>query len=132
MALSIATSGGNSLHRGRIDAKFVFISGRSKIPVLSTLSKYRPKHQRRKLTQQEKFLEMLTDSEAPENISGHAIAQRLGIDRWSDVSTNVMTASIKERALPNLGWSYEAKRGPGGGSRFMKTENAVFRLGVAK
>jgi hypothetical protein len=47
------------------------------------------------------------------------------------VSTNVMTESIKKRALPNLGWDYEAKRGRGGGARFVKTGNAVLRLGVA-
>jgi hypothetical protein len=97
----------------------------------ATLSKYRPRHQRRKLTQSEKLLEILTDPEPPESISGRDIAQRLEVDRWSDVSTNVMTASIKKRALPNLGWGYVTKRGPGGGSRFVRTGNAVLGLGVA-
>ena len=94
----------------------------------ATLSKYRPKPQRKKLTQQEMLLEILTDPETPESITGAEIARRWGIAKWSDVSTNVMKV-IKGKALGNLGWTYEARPGPGGGARFVKTGTAVFRLG---
>jgi hypothetical protein len=57
---------------------------------------------------------------------GDEIAQRMGVQRWGSVSTNAMTEKVN-RALPNLGWTYERKRGPGGGSWFIKSGNAVLR-----
>jgi hypothetical protein len=95
----------------------------------ATLSKYRPKPQP-KLGQPERLLEILADPGAPETLSGHDIAQRLGAKRWGDVSTNVMTANIKERALPNLGWNYEAKPGRGGHARFVKTGNELVQHAI--
>ena len=38
-----------------------------------------------------------------------------------------MTVSIKERVLPNLGWTYEAQRGRGGGTTFVKTGSGVLK-----
>jgi hypothetical protein len=87
----------------------------------ATLSKWRRTQQRKKLTQPEKLLEILTDPETPEEISGDDMAKRMGVKTWSALSTNVMTATIKGRVLPNLGWTYEAQRGRGGGARFVKT-----------
>jgi hypothetical protein len=93
----------------------------------TTLSKWgRTQEQFEKLTQPEKLLEILTDPDAPERISCDDIAQRMGVQRWSNVSTNAMTPKVK-RALPNIGWSYETKRGPGGGSWFCKTGSGVLK-----
>jgi hypothetical protein len=97
----------------------------------ATLSKWRPKlHQPKKLTQPEKLLEIFTDPQTPEEISGDDIAKRMGVKSWSALSTNVMTPNIKGRVLPNLGWTYEAQRGPGGGARFIKTGTAVLKPGA--
>jgi hypothetical protein len=94
----------------------------------ATLSKRgRTLQQFKKLTQPEKLMEILTDPDAPEVILGHDIAQRMGVTKWGDLSTNVMTASVKEKLVPNLGWTYETKRGPGGGSRFVRTGNGALR-----
>ena len=79
------------------------------------------------LRQPEKLLEILTDPDTPESISGDDIARLMGVERWGLVSTNVMTAKVKERVLPNLGWTYEAPRGRGGGARFIKTEIGVLK-----
>jgi hypothetical protein len=87
----------------------------------ATLSKCRPAPHRKKLSQSEKLMEILTDPETPEEISGDDIAKLMGVEKWGLVSTNVMTPKIKERVLPNLGWTYEAQRGRGGGARFVKT-----------
>jgi hypothetical protein len=93
----------------------------------ATLSKWgRTEEQFKKLKQPEKLLEVLTEPDAPERISGDEIAQRMGLQKWSNVSTNAMTSKVK-RALPNIGWSYETKRGPGGGSWFIKTDNGVLK-----
>jgi hypothetical protein len=51
----------------------------------------------------------------------------MGVEKWGLVSTNVMTPNIKERVLPNLGWTYEAQRGRGGGARFIKTGSGVLK-----
>ncbi len=58
-------------------------------------------------------MEILTEPDTPESISGDDIAKRMGVKTWRALSTNVLTANIKERVLPNLGWTYETKRGPG-------------------
>lgn len=94
----------------------------------ATLSKYRHGgRQRKKLTQTEKLMEILTDPEAPQSIDGNAIARHLGVQKWSDVTTNVMTKDIRDRVLPNLGWTYKRQRGPGGASRFVKTDSGVLK-----
>lgn len=80
------------------------------------------------LRQPEKLLEILTDPDTPESISGDDIARLMGVKRWGLVSTNVMTANVKERALPNLGWTYVAPKGRGGGARFIKTGNGDLKL----
>ncbi len=95
----------------------------------ATLSKWRGTHQRKKLSQPEKLMEILTEPNAPDSIDGNAIARQMGVEKWSALSTNVMTPNIKERVLPNLGWTYETKRGPGGGSTFVKTGSAVLKPG---
>jgi hypothetical protein len=93
----------------------------------ATLSKWgRTQEQFESLTQPQMLLEILTDPDAPECISGDDIAQRMGFERWGNVSTNAMTWIVK-RALPNLGWTYETKRGPGGGSWFRNTGNGMLR-----
>jgi hypothetical protein len=96
---------------------------------VATLSKWgRTRQQFNKLTQPRKLLEILTDPDAPESISGNDIAERMGAKTWSALSTNVMaTANLKERVLPNLGWTYEAQRGRGGGTRFVKTGSGVLK-----
>lgn len=97
----------------------------------ATLSKYRHGDgQRKKLTQPEKLMEILTDPNAPQSIDGNDIARHLGVREWSAVSTNVMSKAIKEKVLPNLGWTYERRRGPGGGSRFVKTGSGVLKPGA--
>lgn len=78
------------------------------------------------LSQPEKLLEILTEPDVPERVSGDEIALRMGHRRWSTVSTNAMTPKVK-RALPNIGWSYDRKRGPGGGSWFIKTGNGALK-----
>jgi hypothetical protein len=93
----------------------------------ATLSKWgRTEEQFRSLTQPRMLLEILTDPDAPDRLSGDDIAQRMGVQKWSAVSTNAMTPKVK-RALPNIGWSFEIKRGPGGGSWFVKTGNVVVK-----
>src|SRR5262249_40933951 len=94
----------------------------------ATLSKWRPKHGRKRLTQHDQLLEILTDPDAPDELIADDIAKRMGVEKWGLLSTNVMTATIKERVLPNLGWRYVPQRGRGGGSRFTKTGNAVLKL----
>ena len=79
------------------------------------------------LKQSEKLMEILTDHNTPESISGDDIARRMGAERWGLVSTNVMTPKIKERVLANLGWTYVAPRGRGGGARFIKTESGALK-----
>jgi hypothetical protein len=91
------------------------------------LSKWRHNQQRKKLTQPEKLLEILTDPETPQDISGDDIAKQMGVEKWTALSTNVMTASIKERVLPNLGWTYKARKGRGGGARFVKAGSGVLK-----
>jgi hypothetical protein len=77
-------------------------------------------------------MEILTEPDTPETISGDDIAKCMKVKTWGTLATNVMTTNIKERVLPNLGWSYVARRGPGGGARFIKTENAVLKPGLYK
>jgi hypothetical protein len=72
------------------------------------------------------LLEILTDPDTRDRISGHEIAQRMGVQKWGAVSTNAMTPKVK-RAPPNIGWVYETKLGPGGGSWFIKTSNGVLK-----
>jgi hypothetical protein len=92
----------------------------------ATLSKWgRTKKQFDRLKQPQKLLEILTEPDAPETISGNDIAQRLGAKTWSAVSTNLMTPNIRAQVLRNLAWDYVSKRGPGGGSRFVRTKGAV-------
>jgi hypothetical protein len=79
------------------------------------------------LKQPEKLLEILTEPDAPESISGDDIAKRMGVEKWSLVSTNAMTPEIKERVLANLGWTYKAHRGRGGGARFANTGSGVLK-----
>jgi hypothetical protein len=94
----------------------------------ATLSKWgRTPQQFKKLRQPEKLMEVLTDLDQPDSIDASDIAARLGVAKWSAVSTNVMTTSIKESVLPNLGWDYVSKRGPGGGSRFVRTGPGVLK-----
>jgi hypothetical protein len=95
----------------------------------ATLSKWgRTRQKFNKLTQPKKLLEILTDPDTAESISGDHIAKRMGVEKWSALSTNVMaTTNINERVLPNLGWTYEAIRGRGGGSRFVKTGSGVLK-----
>ena len=82
------------------------------------------------LKQAEKLMEILSDPDTPESISGDDIAKLMGVERWGLVSTNVLTPKIKERVLPNLGWTYEAPRGRGGGARFLKTRSGFLRPGA--
>jgi hypothetical protein len=96
----------------------------------ATLSKWRGTHQRKKASQPEKLMEILTEPNTPDSIDGNDIAKRMGVKTWSALSTNVLTPNIKERVLPNLGWAYETKRG--GGSKFIKTGKALLRPGVYK
>ena len=94
----------------------------------ATLSKWgRTPQQFKNLRQPEKLMEVLTDLEQPDCINASDIAERLEVAKWSAVSTNVMTTSIRERVLPNLGWDYVSKRGPGGGSKFVKTGTGVLK-----
>jgi hypothetical protein len=93
----------------------------------ANLSKWgRTKDHFESLTQPQMLLEILTDPDAPDRISGDEIAQRMGLQKWGNVSTNAMTPKVK-RALPNIGWTYETKRGPGGGSWFRKTGDGVLK-----
>jgi hypothetical protein len=94
----------------------------------ATLSKWgRTQEHFESLTQSGMLLEILTDPNVPDRISGNEIAQRMGLEKWGSVSTNAMTLKVK-RALPNLGWTYETQRGPGGGSWFVKTVNAILNI----
>jgi hypothetical protein len=93
----------------------------------ATLSKWgRTKEQFESLTQPQMLLEILTDPDTPDRISGDEIAQRMGVQKWGAVSTNAMTPKVK-RALPNIGWVYETKLGPGGGSWFIKIGNCALK-----
>ena len=47
------------------------------------------------------------------------------VNSTNPTPTNVLTATIKGRVLPNLGWRCEAQKGRGGGSRFVKTGDGV-------
>jgi hypothetical protein len=69
------------------------------------LSKWRPKPGRKKLTQHDQLLELLTDPDAPNELPADDIAKHMGIEKWGLLSTNVMTTTLKERVLPNLGWT---------------------------
>jgi len=51
----------------------------------------------------------------------------MGVEKWGLVSTNAMKPEIKEKVLPNLGWTYEAQRGRGGGAGFVKTGSGVLK-----
>jgi hypothetical protein len=94
----------------------------------ASLSKWgRTKDSFSDLKQPEKLIEILTDPDTPERISGDDIARLMGVERWGLVSTNVMTANVKERVLPNLGWTYEAQKGRGGGSRFTKAGSGALK-----
>jgi hypothetical protein len=74
-----------------------------------------------RLSQPEQLLEILSDPWSPnESITGEHIAQRLGAKDWRSISSNVMTDTVKQRVLGNLGWTYATQRGPRGGSRFEK------------
>ena len=76
----------------------------------------------------EMLMEPLTDPDQPDNIDGDVIAQDMGLKRWGSGSSNVMRRKDKmDRILRNLGWTYVPKRGPGGGSSFIKTESAVLK-----
>jgi hypothetical protein len=98
----------------------------------ATLSKWgRTKEQFESLTQPQMLLEILTDPDTPDRISGDEIAQRMGVQKWGAVSTNAMTPKVK-RALPNIGWVYETKLGAGGGSWLIKTANGVLKPSVWK
>jgi hypothetical protein len=92
----------------------------------ATLSKWGRRQERKALKQPEMLLEILTEPDVPERIDGNDIAQRMGFEKWGSVSTNAMTDKVR-RALPNLGWAYVARRGPGGGSWFVKTGNEVLK-----
>jgi hypothetical protein len=82
----------------------------------ATLSKWgRTQEQFESLSQSQMLLEILTDPDVPDRIAGDVLAHRMGVQKWGSVSTNAMTEKVN-RALPNLGWTYERKRGPGGGS----------------
>ncbi len=91
----------------------------------ATLSKWgrTPDHFRH-ITQSEMLLEMLTEPDLPDTISANEMAQRMGCKAWRTVSTNAMTDEVK-RALPNLGWRYQSKSGPKGGSSFSKIDGAT-------
>jgi hypothetical protein len=95
----------------------------------ATLSKWgRTQEHYRSLTQAEMLMELLTDPDQPDNIDGDVIAQDMGLKRWGSGSSNVMRRKDKmERILRNLGWTYVPKRGPGGGSSFIKTGSAVLK-----
>jgi hypothetical protein len=95
----------------------------------ATLSKWgRTQEHYRLLTQAEMLMELLTDPDQPDHIDGDVIAQDMGLKRWGSGSSNVMRRKDKmERILRNLGWTYVPKRGPGGGSSFIKTESAVLK-----
>ena len=94
----------------------------------ATLSKWgRTQDHFESLRQSEMLLEILTDPNVLDRISGNDIAQRMGVERWGSVSTNAMTANVRG-ALPNLGWTYEAQRGPRGGSWFIKSGKAVLNI----
>jgi hypothetical protein len=91
------------------------------------LSKWRPKSGRKKLTQHDQLLELLTDPEAPGELLADDIAKRMGVEKWGLLSTNVMTTTLNERVLPNLGWTYVPQKGRGGGSKFIKTGSGVLK-----
>jgi hypothetical protein len=78
------------------------------------------------LKQPQMLLEILTEPDALDSIDGDDVAQRMGHEKWSSISTNVMTPKIK-RILPILGWTYVSKRGPGGGSWFTRTGDGVLK-----
>jgi hypothetical protein len=78
------------------------------------------------LSQPEKLVEVLSDPwPANESISGDHIANRLGAKDWRSISSNVMTDTVKQRVLENLGWTYETKRGPAAESWFKKKAKAT-------
>jgi hypothetical protein len=78
------------------------------------------------LTQPEMLLEILSDPwPANESIAGDQIAERLGAKTWRSISRNVMTDTVRQRVLGNLGWTYESRKGRGGGSWFEKKGKAV-------
>jgi hypothetical protein len=95
----------------------------------ATLSKWgrTPDHFRDKgLKQPEMLLEILTDPDLPEIISGDHIAV-IALVETSRHSLKPIRSAVKA-ALPNIGWSYVSKRGRGGGSCFKKVEGAALRL----
>jgi hypothetical protein len=95
----------------------------------ASLSKWgRTKDSFGQLKQPEKLMEILTNPDTPESISADDIAKRMGVEKWGLVSTNALTANIKGKVLPNLGWTYEALRGRWGGSRFTKTGSGFLKL----
>jgi len=78
------------------------------------------------LPQPEKLLEVLSDPWSPEeSLTGAHVAARLGVKDWRAISSNVMTDTVKQRVLGNLGWTYVSQPGRGGGSRFKKNGDAV-------
>jgi hypothetical protein len=86
----------------------------------ATLSKWgRTQERFATLTQPEKLLEVLTDLDVSESISGDEMARRLGAERWRAVSTNALTETVR-KALANIGWSYVPGRGPKAVSMFVK------------
>jgi hypothetical protein len=88
----------------------------------ATLSKWGRRQERFKaLKQPEMLLEILTEPDVPERIDGNDIAQRMGFEKWGSVSTNAMTDKVRHR------WAYVARRGPGGGSWFVKTGDEVLK-----
>ena len=61
----------------------------------ATLSKCgRTQEHFRSLKQPQMLLEILTDPDVPDRISGADIAQRMGVEKWGSVSTNAMTDTV--------------------------------------
>jgi hypothetical protein len=75
----------------------------------ATLSKWdRTEEHFRSLKQAQMLMEILTDPDQPDSIDGDVVAQRMGLERWGSVSSNLMRRKLKmERILRNLGWAYE-------------------------
>jgi hypothetical protein len=95
----------------------------------ATLSKWgRTPEYFEELSQPDQLVEVLSDPwSANESITGDHIAERLGARNWRSISSNVMTDTVNQRVLKNLGWTYISKRGRGGGSRFEKKGAVVLK-----
>lgn len=77
----------------------------------------------RPYTQAEALLAILSRPGLPDELEAKWVAAALGV-KWRDVSPNVTRGAVA-RAVAELGWTYEGRRGRGGGSRFVRSSRKV-------